>query len=141
MIIIPPRKEGNSTSSDVSAMSSEQVFTRQNVMTKTTNQNGNTMIYGVYTGPMLVYGSPDDDYNVIIWAINSTNSANKCATINGAAHYDFRTGGILSKSYESKSHESDSRESECNDHGKIANGTNRTCVPKYDPCHALRLSH
>ena len=53
-----PTQKGNSTSSNVPAMSSEQVFTGQNVVTQTTNQNANTMIFGAYTGLMPVNGLP-----------------------------------------------------------------------------------
>ena len=51
-----PTQGGNSTNSNVPATSSEQVFTGQNVVAQTTNQNANTMISGAYTGPMKVYG-------------------------------------------------------------------------------------
>ena len=53
-----PIQGGNSTSFNVPATSTEQVFTGQNVVTQITNQNVNTMISSVYTGPMLVYRLP-----------------------------------------------------------------------------------
>ena len=53
-----PTQGGNGTSSNFPATSSEQVFTRQNVMAQTTNQNANTMISYAYTGPVPVYGLP-----------------------------------------------------------------------------------
>ena len=177
-MIIPPlphphtlTQGGNGTSSNVPATSSEQVFIGQNVVSQTTNQNANTMIFwcihGAYASVQVTswiyptnshyYGetnsylvpksylcySSDDDNNVTIWAINS---ANKCATIYGVAHYDSRTGGIPSKSCElesreSKSHESDSCESKCKDHRETVYGRNGTHIPKYDPGYASGLSH
>ena len=53
-----PTQGCNNTSSNVPATSSEQVFTRQIVVTQTTNQNVNTMIFGTYTGPMPMYMLP-----------------------------------------------------------------------------------
>ena len=49
-----PTQGGNGISSNVLATSSEQVFTGQNVVTQTTNQNTNTMISGVYTRPLIL---------------------------------------------------------------------------------------
>ena len=58
VMIIPPTQGGNSISPNIPATSREQVFTGRNIVTQTTNQNANTMIFGAYMRPVLVYMLP-----------------------------------------------------------------------------------